>query len=302
MLLYGLLKTIAFVVCHLPYKFVVLLGKGAGRIYWRVAAKQRIRAEETIGECLALTPTEAKQHIRNLFINLGITFFEIMYMPALNKDNIRGLVTFDRPEVLWDALKEGHGVVMLACHMDNWEWLGASLALYGFPLSAVEKPQPNRVYSDFMNELRTGVGQEIFARGTTEILGCARAMKKGRMLGLIADQDGGYGGIFVPFMGKMASTPVGPAYFARKFKAPVIPMFIVRKPGGYGHQALVRDPIYYEFTGDNKQDDYNITLKMTQAVEEVIRAYPDNWIWFQHRWNTPYTPEAEKDEDNAHKK
>lgn len=302
MLLYGLLKTIAFVVSHLPYKLVVLLGKGAGRIYWRVAAKQRIRAEETIGECLDLTPTEAKQHIRNLFINLGITFFEIMYMPALNKDNIRGLVTFDRPEVLWDALKEGHGVVMLACHMDNWEWLGASLALYGFPLSAVEKPQPNRVYSDFMNELRTGVGQEIFARGTTEILGCARAMKKGRMLGLIADQDGGYGGIFVPFMGKMASTPVGPAYFARKFKAPVIPMFIVRKPGGYGHQALVRDPIYYEFTGDNKQDDYNITLKMTQAVEEVIRAHPDNWIWFQHRWNTSYTPEAEKDEDNAHKK
>ena len=76
-----------------------------------------------------------------------------MYMPALNKDNIRGLVTFDRPEVLWDALKEKHGVVMLACHMDNWEWLGAALALNGFPLSAVEKPQPNRVYSDFMNEL-----------------------------------------------------------------------------------------------------------------------------------------------------
>ena len=79
---------------------------------------------------------------------------EIMYMPALNKDNIRGLVTFDRPDVLWEALNEGHGVVMLACHMDNWEWLGAALSLYGFPISAVEKPQPNRVYSDFMNELR----------------------------------------------------------------------------------------------------------------------------------------------------
>ena len=65
-----------------------------------------------------------------------------------------------------------------------------------FPISAVEKPQPNRVYSDFMNELRKSVGQEIFSRGTSEILGCARAMKKGRMLGLIADQDGGYDGIF----------------------------------------------------------------------------------------------------------
>ena len=160
-------------------------------------------------------------------------------MPALNKDNIRGLVTFDRPDVLWEALSKKNGVVMLACHMDNWEWLGAALALNGFPLSAVEKPQPNPVYSDFMNELRRGVGQEIFARGTNEILGCARAMKKGRMLGLIADQDGGYNGIFVPFFGKMASTPEGPAYFARKFKAPIIPIFIIRKKNGCGQTACL---------------------------------------------------------------
>ena len=262
-----------------------------------MAKKQRIRAEQTIKDRLGYDDQKAYATIKRLFINLGITFMEIMYMPALNKDNIRGLVTFDRPEVLWETLDEKKGVVMLACHLDNWEWLGAALALNGFPISAVQKPQPNRVYSDFMNELREGVGQEIFSRGTNEILGCARAMKKGRMLGLIADQDGGYDGIFVPFLGKMASTPNGPAYFSRKFKAPIIPIFIVRKPDGYGHQAIVRDPIRYEFTGDQKTDDYNVTLKMTQEVEKIIKEYPDNWLWFQHRWNTPYTPpQEEKDE------
>ena len=102
-------------------------------------------------------------------------------------------------------------------------------------------------------------------------------MKKKRMLGLIADQDGGYDGIFVPFLGKMASTPTGPAYFSRKFDAPIVPIFIVRKEGNYGHQAIVKDP------------------KMTQIVEEVIKEYPDNWLWFQHRWNTPYTPPEEKE-------
>lgn len=294
MWLYYLLKTISTLVSLLPYKLVVLLGKGMGRLYYRIAKKQRIRAEKTIQERLGYSEEKAKATIRSLFINLGITFMEIMYMPALNKDNIRGLVTYDRPEVLWEALNEGKGVVMLACHMDNWEWLGASLALNGFPLSAVEKPQPNRVYSDFMNELREGAGQEIFSRGTSEILGCARAMKKGRMLGLIADQDGGYDGIFVPFLGKMASTPNGPAYFSRKFKAPIIPIFIIRKPGGYGHMAIVKDPIRYEFTGDQKLDDYNVTLKMTQEVEKIIKEYPDNWLWFQHRWNTPYEEKEQK--------
>ena len=297
MWLYYLLKTISTIVSWLPYSLVVIIGKGLGRIYHRVAKKQRLRAEKTIKERLGYSDEQAYATIRKLFIQLGITFLEMLYMPALNKDNIQKYVSFDRPGVLKAALSEGKGVVMLACHMDNWEWLGAALAMNGFPLSAVEKPQPNHVYSDFMNELRRNAGQEIFARGSNEIIGCARAMKKGRMLGLIADQDGGYDGIFVPFLGKMASTPAGPAYFARKFKAPIIPIFIVRNPDGYGHRAIVKDPIRYEVTGDQKADDYNVTLKMTQEVEKIIKEYPDNWLWFQHRWNTPYVPEEEKELD-----
>jgi KDO2-lipid IV(A) lauroyltransferase len=300
-MLYALLKTLSWIASHTPYKLLVKVGTGLGHLYWHIAKKQRIRAEETIRERLGYTEYEAKTTIKRLFINLGISVMEMLYMPALNKDNIRGLVTFDHPEILWEALQKKRGVVMLACHIDNWEWLGAALALNGFPLSAVEKPQPNRVYSDFMNELRRGVGQEIFARGSSEILGCARAMKKGRMLGLIADQDGGYEGIFVPFLGKMAATPAGPAYFARKFKAPCIPIYIVRKPHGYGHQVFVEEPFYYEDTGDKTTDDYNLTLKMTQSVERIIKAYPDNWLWFQHRWNTPYEEVKAKEQDGREK-
>lgn len=299
MYLYYILRTLSFLVCLLPYKLLVCFGKGIGHIYYHVAKKQRVRAEETIMERLGYDEKKARETIRKLFVNLGITFLEILYMPSLTKEKMRGKVTFDREDILWEALKEGHGVVMLACHMDNWEWLGAALALNGFPLSAVEKPQPNQVYSDFMNELRRGVGQEIFSRDTNEIIGCARAMKKGRMLGLIADQDGGEEGIFVPFLGKMASTPAGPAYFARKFKAPVIPIFIIRRPSGRGHLAIVKDPLRYEFTGDQQQDDYNITLKMTQQLEEIIKEYPENWLWFQHRWNTPYIPKEEASIDGT---
>lgn len=31
--------------------------------------------------------------------------------------------------------------------------------------------------------------------------------------------------------------------------------------------------------GDRQLDDYRVTLKMTRIVEEVIREYPDNWLW-----------------------
>ncbi len=148
-MLYAVLKTLSWLASHTPYKVLVKIGKGLGHLYWHIAKKQRIRAEETIRERLGYSRLQAKETIRRLFVNLGISVMEMLYMPALNKDNIRGLVTFDHPEILWEALKQKKGVVMLACHIDNWEWLGAALALNGFPLSAVEKPQPNRVYSDF---------------------------------------------------------------------------------------------------------------------------------------------------------
>ena len=300
MFAYYFLKVLSKIICCLPYKCVVNLGFGLGRIYYLVAKRQRIRAEETIMECLDYSEEEARDTIKNTFYKLSATFMEVLYLPRLNKNNIRGLVSIDKPEAVWELLQKGKGGVILTCHMDNWEWLGAALSLNGFPISAVEKPQPNRRVSQFMNELRTGVGQEIFSRGTNEILGCARAMKKGRLLGLIADQDGGYRGIFVPFFKKMAATPTGPIYFARKFKAPIISIFIERRESGYGHNVKVQPPIYYEDTGDREADDYNTLLKVNQVIEEAIRANPDNWLWFQHRWNTPY-PLTEKEQKDGKK-
>lgn len=38
---------------------------------------------------------------------------------------------------------------------------------------------------------------------------------------------------------------------------------------------------------------------MTEAVEEIIRKYPENWLWFQHRWNTPYEEAMERRQKQA---
>ena len=96
MWLYYLLKTISTIVSWLPYKLIVKIGKGMGHLYYHIAKKQRIRAEETIKERLGYSDKQAHDVIKSLFIKLGITFMEIMYMPALNKDNIRGLLLTGR--------------------------------------------------------------------------------------------------------------------------------------------------------------------------------------------------------------
>ena len=105
-MLYALLKTLSWIASHTPYKLLVKIGTGLGHLYWHIAKKQRIRAEETIRKRLGYSKYEANRTIKRLFVNLGISVMEMLYMPALNKDNIRGLVTFDHPEILWEALQQ----------------------------------------------------------------------------------------------------------------------------------------------------------------------------------------------------
>ena len=288
---YKILKIISYIVCRMPYSMVLILGKAFGRLYYRVAARQRQRAIIQMQESLSISAEQAELIAVDLFKHLGQTFLEVMYMPALTPANIKQYVKVENMHYLQEALSEGHGVVLLTAHIGNWEWLGATLAMAGLPLTTVIKRQPNDQHTQILNEYREMVGIEVFARGTTELIGAAKALKQGKILGFLADQDAGPNGLFVKFFGKMAATPLGPGVFAKRFKSPVVPVFIVRNPEG-GHKVLVNKPLYYENTGDEATDLHLITEKMTNIIEDTIREYPTEWLWFQKRWNTKFEEAA----------
>ncbi|CUH94525.1 hypothetical protein P22_0591 [Propionispora sp. 2/2-37] len=282
---YHTLKTMSRMISSLPYTFVLQAGKWLGKLYYRLAGRQRNRAIAQIMEGMSLSAAESETIIKSLFTKIGQTFLEIMYTPALTPQNFQRYVSIENMHYFKEALAERRGVVILTAHVGNWEWLGAGLALSGLPITSVIKRQPNDQHTRLLNEYREMVGIEIFARGTTELVAAAKAMKKGKGLGFLADQDAGKSGIFVDFFGKPASTPIGPAVFARRFKAPVVPCYIVRKKEG-GHRLIIHKPFYYEDTGNESEDIRRLTVTMTNHLETFIRSYPDEWLWFQKRWNT----------------
>ncbi|MBQ1620993.1 MAG: lysophospholipid acyltransferase family protein, partial [Selenomonas sp.] len=98
-------------------------------------------------------------------------------------------------------------------------------------------------------------------------------------------------GCFTEFLGRTASTPMGPAVFSRKFHAPVVPAFILRQPDGR-HKVVIGEALRYEDTGNSDADLRAFTVRMTRIVDRIIRENPTQWLWFQKRWNTP--PEQAK--------
>ncbi len=283
---YKFLMLLSKILCLLPHSALLSMGIVLGKLYYYLIKKQRERAISQMMPALNVSRPEAEKLVMESFINMARNVLEIMYMPKLNSKNYRDYIEIEHLERMEQALAEGHGVVVLTGHIGTWEWLSAAYTLSGMPVTAIAKPQPNEQYTRALNDLRATIGVEIFSRGTSELLAAARALKAGKILGFLADQDAGSGGAFIDFLGKTASTPMGPAVFAYKFKAPIIPSFIIRKPDGR-HKVLIGEPLRYEDCGDTNESLFNLTVKMTKILTDVIRENPTQWLWFQKRWNTP---------------
>ena len=290
-MLYRTLMFMSRVACHTPRPILLALGWVLGNLYYLIIAKMRRRAVAHMMPALGIDETAAKKLVRASFINMARNFLDILAMPMLNERNFRDYIEIDHLERMQEALAEGHGVVVLTGHIGCWEWLSAAFTLNGMPVSAIAKPQPNIQYTRVLDDLRATIHVEIFSRGTSELIAAARALKRGKLLGFLADQDGGPGGAFIEFLGRTASTPLGPAVFSRKFRSPVVPAFILRQPNGK-HKVIVGEIMRCPNTGDSDRDLHEFTVQMTAIVERIIRENPTQWIWFQKRWNT--SPEEQK--------
>ena len=292
-MVYKILMFMSWVACRTPYSLLMKIGAGLGRLYFRFIKKQRNLAIKQMRESLKIDQAEAEQLVRESFINMGKNFMEVLYMPALNKENFDKFIEIEHLERMKSAISEKHGVVVLTGHVGNWEWLSAAFTMNDLPVSAIAKQQPNMDYTNALNDLRATINVEIFSRGTSELLSAAKALKKGRILGFLADQEAGPGGAFIEFLGKTASTPMGAAVFAKKFNSPIIPAFILRQPDGH-HKVLVGEIIRYTDTGNPDKDLFDLTYKMTKILEKIILDNPTQWLWFQKRWNTPPEQRVQK--------
>ena len=282
---YNILKGLSWLVCRLPYKIILLIGAFIGPLYSVVGKKQKLRALKNIKIGLNTTDEEGNALLNKLFKNLGRSVLEIFYMPNLTKEFIFEHIELQGKENLDQALAEDKEVIDLTAHVGNWEWMGATLAAHGYQSTTIVKKQPNAQFTRLLNEYREMVGMEVFARGGSEMVRAAKALKKKKLLGFLADQDGYIHGLPVEFLGQESSAVVGPATFAQKFQSPVVPIFASRKPEG-GHIVHILPVLHYEDTGNPDLDMYRLTEATVKVTENFIKEHPDEWLWFQHRWNT----------------
>ena len=275
---YTFWNTMSRMLCQMRYERVLAIGRWLGPTVLQRLKKPRDRALSQMMTGLSLTREEAEPLLQQHFEHLGMTALEVLYTPRLvaEREHLERYITMDHPERLHAALAEQRGVIGLTAHIGNWEWLGAGLALAGFPTTTIAKRQPND----------TVTGLDVFHSGGSEIIGAARAIKRKKILGFLADKDGDVNGVPVMFLNRVSSVVEGPAVFARRFKSPIVPLFIRRREDLSGHVIHIGEPFYYEDTGNEQADVDRLMQRCTREIEDFILRYPPEWLWVQRRWWT----------------
>ena len=89
------------------------------------------------------------------------------------------------------------------------------------------------------------------------------------------------------FFGREATATPAAALLAIRCKSPVVPGFCIR--GNDGQLTIrMKAPLEIIRTKDLRSDLQANTQRMTSAIEEMVREYPENWYWILRPWKAAY--------------
>jgi KDO2-lipid IV(A) lauroyltransferase len=102
-------------------------------------------------------------------------------------------------------------------------------------------------------------------------------------VGFLADQAGLHiASTFVPFFGRPAKTPRGPAVFALRLGAPVFFGVALRKPNG--RYRIVAEELPLPDSGDIDRDVEELLRAYSRRLEHYVREAPEQYFWQHRRW------------------
>ncbi len=178
-------------------------------------------------------------------------------------------------EHLSEVFGAGRGVILVTGHVGNWELGGAFFGHQGIKVNVVTLPDGIRQIDGIREGYRGqySVNTIILDGSPFAPLEMMAALKRGEMVAMLVDRWGKADGVPSRFLGGVQYLPRGPFVLSRATGAPVLPAFVVRD--GAAYRGIVEPPFVVE-----SDDLAPYADRLSQALERVIRRYPDQWYNF----------------------
>ncbi len=215
----------------------------------------------------------------SMWNNYGRVFAEYMFIKNFRNQKINQNTVIVGNEILEDIKKNNQKVVFVSGHFSNFELMAMEIEKAGINLAAIYRPLNNIFLNVLMEKIRKNyICKSQIKKGIGGIKELVKLNKEGYSTALMIDQRVSEG-IKSVFFNDEAYTTTIPAQLVKKFKIPVVPIFIERI-NGIKFKMTVHKPI--SFSDNDSTED--ITVELNRILEEMILKNPKHWIWSHNRW------------------
>jgi lauroyl/myristoyl acyltransferase len=272
------------------------LVRGIYRFGWRVAARLPTRLVAVIISVVSWVAWQRSDtHIRNLRRNLTYatgspvnddllraaiksyfrSFYEVLALPAWSATEIRRRISVVNEHVLRDAYA-GSGAVVAVPHSGNWDLAGAWACVTGMPVTTVVEQLPPDEFAAFL-AFRERLGMQVLSHRDPAVLTTLMgAIRRGRVVSLVADRDLTGTGVAVSWRGQPITMPAGPALVARRTGAALLPAVCQFTHDGMA--IIIGNPIQPRPGRDG------LIAMMQQVADffaDTIAKHPQDWHMMQ---------------------
>ena len=211
--------------------------------------------------------------------NYGRVFAEYMFIKKFREDRSNKNIIIEGQEILEDIKKKNKSVVFISGHLSNFELMAMHIEKSGIKLSAIYRPLNNIFLNKIMERIRKKyICKYQIKKGIGGMKKLMHLKKLNYSTALMIDQRVSQG-IRSDFFNQKALTTTIPAQLVKKFKIPIVPIFIERI-NNINFKIVIKNPI----TFDNEETTKTITDKLNLVLEKMISYKPELWIWSHNRW------------------
>lgn len=265
-------------LAHLPWPLQRGLGRCLGGFLRLAMGSRRRIAARNLELCFPERDEAARARLlRANFAALGIGLFEFArawWGPlAASRRGLRlqGL------EHLEAAVAAGRGVILVSGHFTTLEICGRLLCDH-VPVAGMYRPHSQPALEWAVKRGRLRYATAMFSRA--ELRPAIRYLKDGGVLWFAPDQDTRRGdSVYVPFFGMPASSLTSTHQLARLSGAAVLAFAHERRAdGGYD---LHLSPAFAGFPAHDAVADTAVVMR---AIEGMVRAAPEQYLWIHRRF------------------
>ncbi len=234
-----------------------------------------------------MSERERAKLVDGVFASIARLLAAFARFPNLTAQNISCWIRYEGLEHFEQAKARGRGVLFATAHLGNWELSAFAHGLMTEPMNIVVRPLDNRRVDALVERYRQLSGNRIVSKRDAA-RGILRALHANEAVGILIDQNTTPSeGVFVDFFGRKACAGAAFAKIAARTGAAVIPGFALWSEAE--HKYVLRFYPPPPISGDAQQD----TQRIHGVLEQVIREYPEQWLWIHRRWKTRPPGEAD---------